>query len=1053
MNHQHDRSMIALFTGHRVAANLVMCLMILAGIWGIRQLNTQFFPEFELDVVTVSTTWTGATAEDIQKAITIPVEREIKGIAGIDRYFSSSSPGFSRLRLEINRGADVAEVMDRVRQALDAMTTLPDDAEAPVVSRLERFESIARVVIVGGNSLEELRPLVRRLEQDILSRGVRKVTFTGLPELEMAIEINSDQLHKLGVSLPQVAAAIQGRSVDLPAGTAGVGTVERPLRSLGQARLPREFEDLPLLTNNDGQLVRLGDVAQVSFENTEGQPVLMVEGRPAVEMTLYRTRTDDTLDSARIMQDWVEDIRAELPASLDIVVYDENWSYLNERLQLLLKNGAGGLVLVIGILFLFLNVNVAFWVTVGIPVSFLAALAVLELIGGSINLISLFGLIMVLGIIVDDAIVVGENILASVQRGDDPRSAAIAGARRMIAPVTAASLTTVAAFLPLLMLDGRMGNILMDIPIVVICVIIASLVECFLILPGHLYHSLGRRPYQPSPRRQELDAAFERFREQTFRPLVAKAVHYKGTTIISAVCLFVLSLALVFTGHLRFTFFPTIDGQTMRAAFQFSPGTSGADIDQFLVELERSLKVAEQKSGEKLVRNIFHLDGEARFSLFSSTRTSGDNFGTLLVDLVSSEERDTSNDQLIRAWKQELVMPFGLERLTVAQRRAGPPGKAIELKLIGSDIDALKSASLELQALLAEYPGVSNIEDDLPWGREQLIFALKPEGRALGLSLNDVGRQLRTAIDGQRLQIYHQRYEDVEVRLRLSREQREQLGTVAAFPLVSGPDNTQRLDTLVDFSSQRGLDTLKRVDGQLAVQVSADVDETVTNANQLLSDIEEERLPDLLNRYGLSYDYEGRSAEQREMMGQMKTGLFIALALIYIILSWVFSSWSWPLAVMIAIPFGITGALFGHWLTGLDLTVMSQFGLFGLAGIVVNDSIVLLTFYRGLRQKGIDIHEAIVEAACQRLRAVLLTSLTTISGLLPILFETSPQAQFLIPMATTIVFGLLFGTGLILLVVPSLLVGLEDVKARGQKWLMGFRYPLLSSAGRRELDE
>ncbi len=1030
MSTRSGLSPIALFTSHRVAANLVMSLMILAGLWGLQRLNTQFFPTFEIDVVTISTTWTGATAEDIQQAITIPLEREVKSLAGIDRYFSSSSPGLSRIRLEIDRSADVGDVTDRVRQAVNTVTTLPDDAETPVVSRVERFEPVAKIVIAGGTSLEELRPLIRRLEQDILARGIRKVSFTGLPDLELSIEVDSDQLHRLGTTLPQIASAIRSRSVDTPAGTAGVGTVERPLRSLGQARLPREFADLPVVTGSDGVVVRLGDIATVKMEGGESSPRLYVGEKPAVQMTLYRTSGDDTLEAAGILQQWTADIRQQLPESIDLIVYDENWSYLNERLQLLIKNGLGGLILVVAILFLFLNVNVAFWVSVGIPISFLAALAILELIGGSINLISLFGLIMVLGIIVDDAIVVGEDILAHIQKGEEPRSAAIAGALRMLAPVTAASLTTIAAFIPLLILEGNVGNILVDIPTVVICVIVASLVECFLILPGHLYHSFGKKTYQPGKLRIRLDAAFDNFRETKFRPVVSAAVRNKNTTITGAVALFVISLSMVASGHIRFTFFPTIDGQTMQAAFQFVPGTSQKEVSMFLQELESGLVQAEQTLGEEIVRHSFRLQSHGQFGLFSS-KNNGENFGTLIVDLKSAEERSTTNAELIRAWKKHVVMPEGLERFTIAQAKAGPPGKAIELKLIGPDVDALKSASLELQDVLASYSGVSNIEDDLPYGREQILFDLKPEGRALGLSRQEIGQRLRTAVAGQRLQIYHDRYEEVEVRLRLSREQREQLATISDFPVVFGPDKTERLDNLVSFSSVRGLDTLKRVDGELAVQISADVDEKISNARQVLEQLEQTVLPELMARYGLRYGYEGRSAEQQNMMNEMLMGLFIALALIYIVLAWVFSSYSWPVTVMLAIPFGITGALFGHWLTGLDLTVMSQFGLFGLAGIVVNDSIVLLTFYRKLRDQGVEIFEAITEAACQRLRAVLLTSLTTISGLLPILFETSVQAQFLIPMATSIVFGLAFGTALILLVVPAMLVSLEHIRMKG----------------------
>ncbi len=425
---------------------------------------------------------------------------------------------------------------------------------------------------------------------------------------------------------------------------------------------------------------------------------------------------------------------------------------------------------------------------------------------------------------------------------------------------------------------------------------------------------------------------------------------------------------------------------------------------------------------------MFELDGQARFTLFGSGTSVGSNYGTLIVDLTPGVDRQTTNDELIRLWEQELVRPAGLERFTIAQAKAGPPGKAIELKLIGADAQILKQASLVLQDYLSTFAGVNNIEDDLPWGQEQMIFTLKPEGEALGLTLQQVGQQLRSALAGERLQIHHQRYEEVEVWLRLARAEREQLESIRAFPIVLDRGNTQRLDTLVAFSSQRGLDTLQRVDGQLAVQISADIDESVNNANQVVAELEQNMLPQLLQRYGLAYDYEGRSAEQQSMRAEMMMGMWIALTLIYIILTWVFSSWSWPLAIMVAIPFGMTGALFGHWLTGIDLTVMSQFGLFGLAGIVVNDSIVLLSFYRQLKEQGMHTLDAIEEAACRRLRAVLLTSLTTMGGLLPILFEQSVQAQFLIPMATTIVFGLLFGTGLILLVVPSLLVALEDLK-------------------------
>ncbi|MCY4473083.1 MAG: efflux RND transporter permease subunit [Kistimonas sp.] len=1030
MSEPVSHGVLAFFVRHKVAANLVMALMILAGVWSVMHLRTQFFPDFVVDSVIVTTTWSGATADDIQRSVTLPIERELRDVAGIDRIFSSSYPGTSQLDLKISRGADVAEITNKVIQTLDGMTTLPFDAERPRVERMAFEESIARVVVSGGRSLAELRPLVRRLEQDVLNHGVHSVGLRGLPELEMAIEIDSAELHRLGLTLAQVADSIKARSLDLPAGTVGAGSVERSLRSQGQARRPNQFADLPLLVRPDGAVVRLGDVAHIRLQSAENQPLLRFNGRPAVEMTLYRSQTDDTLKSAKVLWNWVEEERSTLPESLDMVVYDENWSYLSGRLQLLLKNGITGLVLVIVVLLIFLNINTAFWVAVGIPVSLLAACSLLYLLGGSINLISLFGLIMVLGIVVDDAIVVGENILSHADQGASPERAAVEGSRRMLPPVLASSLTTMAAFFPLLLLPGDVGAIMADIPLVVICVIAVSLVECFLILPAHLSRSLGRMRGEPGPGRQRMDAAFAHFRDAIFRPFVTVAIARRGSTIVMTLCLLVLATGLLTSGLLRFTFFPTLDGSTLRAAFQMTAGSSPAEVEGFLRELDRSLRVAEKGTGERLIKHVFYLYNEARVEPYAQGTTKGRGNGTLVVDLEPAEKRSTTNVELIAAWKNALVQPPGLEKLVLAQDKAGPPGKAIDMKFTGGDSHVLKGVSEAVQQALSQYEGLSSIEDDMPWGQEQLVFAVSPQGRGLGLSLKDVGQQLRTAIDGQRLQVYHDEYEEVTVRLRLLRQQREQLETISAFPLVTGQQSAQPLGNLVDFSVSKGLDSLKRIDSQLAVRVSAEVDDTRTNASRILQELERDVLPGILAGTGVDYGHEGQSADQEEMASNMKQGLVLALVMIYIILTWIFASWSWPLVVMLTIPLGLTGALFGHWVTGQDLTVVSQLGLFGLAGIVVNDSIVLVTFYRDRREEGMGIQEAAVEAACQRLRAVLLTSITTAFGLLPMLFETSPQAKLLIPMATTIVFGLLVGTALILVVVPAMLVALEQFRLR-----------------------
>ena len=1013
--------MIASFARHRVAANLLMILVIVAGAIALKRLNTQFFPNFSSDVVVVTALWPGASAGDVQKALTIPLEYQLKQLSGVKRMVSSSSTGGSRIRLEINRQVDIVEMMERVRQAVNRIPTLPSEAEVPVVTHAEHVEPIAKVVLASPGSLRELRPIVRQFEQTLLTGGVSQVSLTGLPEQEVEIAVHTSQLHELGISLEQIANSVRARSIDLPAGTAGTGTVERPLRSLGQARTAADFAQIPIVTSAEANPVRLGDFASIRLRERRHDPLLFTGQKTAVELTAYRSEGEDTLQSARQLMAWIQELKETLPDSVDVIVYDQTWSYLNERLMLLLNNGLGSLILVVAVLLLFLNFGVAFWVAAGIPVALLGALALLALIGGSLNMISLFALIMVLGIIVDDAIVVGEDIATTLQTGQPPLAAAVQGARRMFKPVLAASLTTIAAFVPLLVLQGNIGRMLMDIPIVVICVIIVSLVECFLILPSHLarYSPTSRQPHRW---RQSFDTLFEHFRELRFRPFVGNAMAHKWTTLLIIFCFILFAGALLSTGHLRFTFFPTIDGQTVRAAFQFVPGTPREQARTFLDELEKGLYRAEQRLGEDCVKHSFRLEGDALFGDFSADSNPSETAGTLIVDLVSAEQRGTTNNQLIEEWQKQVRMLPGIERFTIGQARAGPPGKSIELRLTGPDAETLKQASVAVQAVLQRYAGVSNVEDDLPYGREQMVVSLKPQARAMGLSLQDIAWRLRGAVDGLLVQTFYLNNEEVSVRLRLQHAERQRLATIVNLPVVISPEQTERLENLVDFDSIRGLDTLKRVDGELAARVSATVDESRSNTDQIMQKVTEEELPAIASRYGISYHLEGRSAERRDIMADMTLGALAAATLIYVILAWLFSSYFRPLLALAVIPLAVVGALVGHWLTGLDVTIMSLFGLFGLAGIVVNNAIVLLTVFQELCDRGIDAGDAILEAACQRVRPVLLTSLTTIAGLLPIVFETSSQAQFLVPMATSIVFGLVFSTVVVLVVIPVLLV-------------------------------
>ncbi len=1026
MSFRHRNDLIGTFAQHPVAANLVMILMILAGFWALAQLNTQFFPNFALDVVTVRVVWSGAAAEDVETAITNPLERELRNLDRLKQITSTSATGVASLSLEFEEGADIGQALDEVKQAVDQVRNLPLTAERPEIARVVRYDPIARVVISGPTDPAELRHLARRFERELLARGVARVTITGLPEEEIAIQIPGAVMRELGLSLPQAAERLGELSRDLPAGVVGRDDVARQLRSLDQRRDEAAFARLPLQTARDGALVSLGDVAAIERRPRDGSIHLSLDGRPAVELLLQRTERADSLEAARILRQWLADTRPRLPAGVELTVFDETWQLIRDRIMLLLKNGGGGLILVVGILFLFLNGRVAFWVAVGIPVSFMATLAVLYAVGGSINMMSLFALIMALGIIVDDAIVVGEDALAHYQTGEHSLEAAEGGARRMLAPVLASSLTTIAAFLPLMQVGGPIGNILRDIPLVIVCVILASLVESFLVLPGHLRHSFHRQHHaRPGPWRQRLDDGFAGFRDRIFRPLVAWAVDWRGTTLAGALAVLVLAVGLLAGGRLAFTFFPTPEGATLNASVSFVAGTPPQRVREFMDQVNAALRDTEREFGGGLVVAAQTRYGQAQMAGVSSPR--GDQHASMLVELTPPDAREVRVQQFAQAWRERIRLPAGIETFTIFARMTGPPGRDVDLRLSGADVDTLKIAAHELGQALAALRGVSAIEDDLPYGPEQLIYRLTPTAEALGLTVESVGRQVRAAFDGQRVQIFQDGDDEVEVRVVLPDAERHTLSGLEQLPVALPGGGIAPLGNLVDLRARRGFEAVRHADGLLAVRVSADVDPTVIKSGEVIASLEQGVLEDLRARYGIDYSLEGRGADQRETLADLRRGALFALALIYLILAWVFGSYGWPLVVMSAIPFGIVGAIGGHWLLGIDLTVLSLFGLFGLSGIVINDSIILVTFYRHLRETGLAAREALIEAACQRLRAVLLTSLTTIAGLTPLLFERSLQAQFLIPMATSISFGLAFGTLLVLFFVPALLSVHEDV--------------------------
>ncbi|ACL72652.1 efflux RND transporter permease subunit [Thioalkalivibrio sulfidiphilus] len=1026
-----NRGLIRLFLCHRVAANLLVALMVLSGSWALIKLNTQFFPNFALDFVTVRVVWTGASAEDVETGIITPLEQELRTVDGLRNMTSTAALGVGSITLEFQSGTDMSLASDQVKDIVSQQRNLPEAAEEPVVTRVIRYEPVARMLITGPADMRELRPLVRDFEQQLLDRGIARIDFKGLPEEEMAIQVPMARSLELGMSLDQIGDRVAGISRDLPAGMVGRDDTARQIRSLEQRRDELAFARLPLRSDAEGGLIRLGDVAHIERRPRDNQVSVHYRGEPAVEMQLQRTETADALKSSAILMDWIAEVTPTLPPGVELHLYDQFWELIYERIMLLLKNGIGGLVLVLAILFLFLNGRLALRVAIGIPVAFTTAFLVLWLLGGSINMISLFGFIMSLGIIVDNAIVVSEHAYTQYQRGMTPTQAAERGAKRMLAPVISASLTTVAAFLPLMLIGGIIGNILFDIPLVVVCVILATLVISFLILPAHLKNSMEKiRPPREGSFRARFDARFEHFREHSFRRMVQWATAHSGITLSGAVAVLILAFGLMAGGRIGFTFFPNPEGTVVNAAANFVAGTPPQRVEAFIEHVEEALFEAEEALGGGLIRNVVVRLGSGVEQGGAAQAPSGDQFGSILVELVSPDRREVRNTELIRAWQERVRLPAGIELFSITERQAGPPGRDVDVRLTGADPDRLKQAALELTEAMNDYPGVFAVEDDMPFGREQLIYRLRPEGLALGLTTESLGRQLRAAFDGRLAQIYQEGLEEIEVRVVLPDAERHRTAMLERFAVVLPGGGIAPLDTVAELLPRQGFETLRHADGRLAVSVSSEVDRTQNNAARIREQLAADVLPDLAQRHGVTYSFEGRAADQAETLGDMRMGLIFALAMIYLVLAWVFGSYGWPLVVMAIIPFGLLGALVGHWLMGLELTILSLFGLFGLTGIVVNNSIILVSFYQSLREEGMDRELAIVEASCQRLRAVVLTSFTTIAGLIPLLFERSVQAQFLIPMAVSIVFGLGVATVLVLVVIPALLAVHERLADR-----------------------
>lgn len=1020
-NFSKPHFLIETFTRHRLASNLLMIMAIMAGIWGLRQLTVQLNPNQPSSSASVSVAWPGASAEDVERLVTQPMEYQLRSLTHLSSLTSQTGDGAAQIRLSFDKGSDMMEAIDRIKQRVSQVRDLPVDVEAPIISRDEYLDTVAAILISGAGSLEELVPVAREIERDLLARGIDNVTFRGVPDEEIAIQIDSQTLFELGVPLSTIATRILSSSSDVPAGNAGGGQMQRSLRSLDQRRSSDEFAQLPILSTAGAELIRLGDIATIERRQRDDQRLIYHNSQPAIMIRLSRAEGSDTLDAGNLLHTWYDE-NAELLAERGVkaTIWLEAWRFAYDQISLVLRNGVGGLLLVIATLFIFLNGRVAWWVTLGIPVSFLGALMVFQSFGGSINFISMIGVVMALGIVVDDAIVVGEHSLAQFESGQPPHIAAAQGAQRMFAPVMASSLTTLAAFMPLLAIDEP---VIREIPLLMVCVIIASLIECFLIMPGHLRHSFERMQGQkPSRFRTAFESAFNRFRNEHYLRWLDRAMRNRRSVLAMALFGFLVALSLLFSGRIKPELNVNVNFEFADAHVQFAAGTP----EYAKLEWLETMAVAAEKTDAELGGGLMitHVTNRNWAQLDQRSQT-GNQYAAMWVELISPEKRSVTLEEFISAWRANLPQSPYIERLQVENGEGNYPG--IGLYFSGADIDTLKAAAEELALRMATYPGVTNVFDDLPYGKEQWIIALTTEGRSLGLTGADVGRQLRSAFEGYRVQLFTENDAELEVRVSLPAAERDNLATLRQLPIATPSGQTLPLLSVAEISNRRGIDSINHRDARKSVNVMAHIDSKVTTAMTVIKSLEELVIPDITKRYGVSYGLSEYSAEEAKTLTDMLYGAVIGLLLIYLILAWVFASWSWPLAVMAAIPLGLTGALGGLFLLDLNLGALAIMGVFTLTGVIVNDSIILVSSYRELRERGMATEMAIRQACSNRLRPVILTSLTTTFGLGPLMLESSPMGEVMVPLAVVICFGLIYGTSLILFVIPVMLSGLEQL--------------------------
>ena len=1025
-------TLLAFFARHKVAGNLLMVLMILFGLLGLGQLNRQLMPDFTLEQIQIDISWAGASPQDLESNVIEPLERELLLLDNMDRVDATAFEGRAVLMADFDFGSNMAKALTDTQSAVARVATFPQEIERPLVRLLQPTEVICNIEISGPFSESALKSYAWEIRNALLQRGVSLIRMSGLRRSELRVEVPAETLRRLDLTLDDVAQRIARSSLDLPGGTLETDRISRQIRSERRARTAAELGELEVLSSESGERLRLKDIARIHETSAEGEVARVVDEYSSININVRRSTGLDSMLAQQAVEAYLEEFRASAPASLRVELFDVFADQVSQRVNMLLTNGFGGLLLVLAVLYLFLGGRPAFWVAVGIPISFLAAMAGMAALGLTLNMISMFALIMGIGIIVDDAIVVSEHAGTLYASGVPGVEAAERASRIMFPPVLAASLTTMAAFFPIMMIKDEVGSVVRELPITLGLVIAASLVECFLILPMHLRKAL-RKQREPARWRRSFEAGFARFRQGAFTGLVQTAIRQRYASVTTAVCLFLLSISIMFTGRVGFDFFPTPESDLVFANFALTPGAPRRESRRMVEELGRAARAAE--------RNLGYEPGELIAFAVGSVATrdpgvgnaplevSGDHLGVYTIELAPGDIRAVRNEQFIEAWKSQARRAAGVEKLIFFSRQvAGPPGNDVELSLTGANLEDMKAAASYVAGWLSGVPGVDSVDDDLPRGKQEVLLEITPAGEAMGFSAAEVARQVRNAYEGALADRVPRDQEELKVLVKLPEAGPGEAGLRSLY-LRSRSGVEAPLTEIVNLRQRVGFAQIRRSDGLRQVTVSADLNPTITTSGQVIRALQEQGvIRTIREQHGVSVGFQGRAEQQNAALADLRMAAIVALGSIYIVLAWVFARYGTPLVVMSVIPFGLVGAILGHLVFGFNLSMFSLVALLGLAGVLVNDSIILVSAVQRRREGGDSLTDALVHGAQDRLRPVLMTSITTIVGVTPILFEGSMQAQLVQPLAITLVFGLMLAPPLVLVYVPCVMAIGGDVR-------------------------